>query len=61
MLMNYLQDNLVLQKEWFINGQNFAKTALAWLHNHDQQHKAIMALMQVSKSHLISTAGVLHA
>ena len=37
----------MLERQWFLNGQNYARTHKAWLHNHDQQHKAIMSVLQV--------------
>ena len=41
------QDSVVLEKQWYINGQNYSKTLKAWLRHHDQQRKAILCLLQV--------------
>ncbi len=41
------QDSVVLEKQWYINGQNYSKTVQAWLRHHDQQRKAILCLLQV--------------
>ena len=41
------QDSVVLEKQWYINGQNYSKTVKAWLRHHDQQRKAILCLLQV--------------
>lgn len=41
------QDSVVLEKQWYISGQNYSKTVKAWLRHHDQQRKAILCLLQV--------------
>ena len=41
------QDAVLLEKQWYINGQNYSKTVKAWLRHHDQQRKAILCLLQV--------------
>ncbi len=41
------QDSVVLEKQWYINGQNYSKTVKAWLRHYDQQRKAILCLLQV--------------
>lgn len=41
------QDSVVLEKQWYINGQNYSKTVKAWLRHYDQQRKAILKLLQV--------------
>ena len=41
------QDSVVLEKQWYVNGQNYSKTVQAWLRHHDQQRKAILCLLQV--------------
>jgi len=42
-----LQDDLMLQKQWFINGQNYSRTLDAWLHRLDTEHQAIKSMLQV--------------
>lgn len=41
------QDAVVLEKQWYINGQNYSKTVKAWMQHHDQQRNAILRLLQV--------------
>ncbi|KAL0021584.1 hypothetical protein WJX77_012025 [Trebouxia sp. C0004] len=47
-LLEHFQDAVVLEKQWYINGQNYSKTVKAWLRHHDKQRKAILCLLQES-------------
>ncbi|DBA89839.1 TPA: hypothetical protein ACH3X2_004703 [Trebouxia sp. C0005] len=47
-LLEHFQDSVVLEKQWYISGQNYSKTVKAWLRHHDQQRKAILCLLQES-------------
>lgn len=47
-LLEHFQDAVVLEKQWYINGQNYSKTVKAWMQHHDQQRNAILRLLQES-------------
>jgi cyclopropane-fatty-acyl-phospholipid synthase len=45
-LLYRLQDQLVVEKHWQVNGEHYGKTAQAWLENLDRHRKAIMPVLQ---------------
>jgi cyclopropane-fatty-acyl-phospholipid synthase len=45
-LLLYLQEHLVVEDHWRINGKHYSKTAEAWLANLDSNRKKILAIMQ---------------
>ncbi|NNL76180.1 MAG: methyltransferase domain-containing protein [Desulfobacterales bacterium] len=45
-LLFQLQDHLVVDKHWQVNGRHYSQTAEAWLTNLDKQRKDIMPIMQ---------------
>jgi cyclopropane-fatty-acyl-phospholipid synthase len=45
-LLYRLQDPLVVEKHWQVNGEHYGKTAQAWLENLDRHRKAIMPVFQ---------------
>jgi cyclopropane-fatty-acyl-phospholipid synthase len=45
-LLLQLQDQLVLEKHWRVNGRHYSRTAEAWLLNLDKNRKDIMPIMQ---------------
>lgn len=38
-LFTYFQDDLVLKKTWWLNGNNYARTCEDWLKNQDANNK----------------------
>jgi cyclopropane-fatty-acyl-phospholipid synthase len=45
-LLFQLQDHLVVDKHWQVNGRHYSKTAEAWLQNLDRRRNAIMPILQ---------------
>jgi cyclopropane-fatty-acyl-phospholipid synthase len=45
-LLLHLQDQLVVEKHWRINGRHYSRTAEAWLANLDNNRKDILPIMQ---------------
>jgi cyclopropane-fatty-acyl-phospholipid synthase len=45
-LLYRLQDHLVVEKHWQVNGKHYGKTAQAWLENLDRRRKAVMPVLQ---------------
>ncbi|GAX73802.1 hypothetical protein CEUSTIGMA_g1253.t1 [Chlamydomonas eustigma] len=45
-LLLYFQDDLALQKHWYVNGVNYSKTLEAWLVKHDVQGKKVNKLFE---------------
>lgn len=45
-LLVQLQDHLVAEKHWKINGKHYSKTAEAWLKNLDRRRDAILPILQ---------------
>lgn len=43
-----LQDDLAIQKQWYINGKHYSRTLEAWLQRMDAQRKQIMPIFEVS-------------
>ena len=43
-----LQEDLSLQQQWFVNGQNYSRTLDAWLQRVNSQKAAIMHILQVN-------------
>lgn len=41
------QDDMTLQRYWYINGQHYSLTLEAWLARMDQHRKQIMPIMKV--------------
>lgn len=41
------QDDLAIQKQWYINGVHYSRTLEAWLQRMDAQRKEIMPIFQV--------------
>lgn len=46
-IADWLQDDLSVQKQWFINGRHYSLTLEAWLAKQDAQRKEIMPIMSV--------------
>ena len=53
-LLLYLQDHLVVEDHWRLNGTHYQKTAEAWLANLDERREAILPILE-------QTYGVRHA
>ena len=45
-LLFRLQEHLLVEKHWKVNGSHYSKTAEAWLENLDSNRKEIMPIMQ---------------
>jgi cyclopropane-fatty-acyl-phospholipid synthase len=45
-LLFQLQDHLVIEKHWQVNGRHYSKTAEAWLKNLDRRRDAIMPILR---------------
>ena len=45
-LLMYLQDPLMVEKHWQVNGRHYSRTAEAWLKNLDKKRREIMPIMQ---------------
>jgi cyclopropane-fatty-acyl-phospholipid synthase len=50
-LLPSLQDSLVVEKHWRVNGRHYSQTAEAWLANMDKNRKKIMPVMQQTYGH----------
>ena len=56
--MRWAQDDMTLQRYWYINGQHYSLTLEAWLARMDQHRREIMPIMQVqSHGRAIQAAG----
>ena len=42
-----MQEDLAIQRQWFINGRHYSLTLEAWLAKQDAQRKAIRPIMEV--------------
>lgn len=42
------QDDLAIQRQWYINGEHYSRTLEAWLQRMDAQRKQIMPIFKVS-------------
>lgn len=45
-LLLHFNDDLIMEKQWFVNGTHYAKTSEAWLHNMDNHRDEIMPLFE---------------
>ncbi len=43
-LLHYFQEDLILEKEWHVNGIHYYKTSLEWLKNHKKNKKEILKI-----------------
>ena len=43
------QDDLAIQKQWYLNGEHYSRTLEAWLQRMDAQRKEIMPIFQASE------------
>jgi len=44
-LLFHLQDHLVVEKHWQVNGMHYSKTAEAWLKNMDKNRRTILPIL----------------
>lgn len=45
-LLLHFQEDLAVQKQWYVNGIHYSKTLEAWLEKHDEEKKLIMPLFE---------------
>lgn len=45
-LLLHFQDDLCLQRQWYVNGQHYSKTLEAWLQRQDAHRKELMPLFE---------------
>ncbi|KAL4537732.1 hypothetical protein Ndes2437B_g08837 [Nannochloris sp. 'desiccata'] len=45
-LLLHFQEDLAVQKQWYVNGTHYSKTLEAWLEKHDKEKKLIMPLFE---------------
>ena len=45
-LLLHFNDDLIMEKQWFVNGTHYAKTSEAWLRNMDNHRDEIMPLFE---------------
>ncbi|MDQ6481475.1 cyclopropane-fatty-acyl-phospholipid synthase family protein [Dyadobacter sp. LHD-138] len=45
-LLLHFNDDLIMEKQWFVNGKHYAKTSEAWLRNMDNHRDEIMPLFE---------------
>jgi cyclopropane-fatty-acyl-phospholipid synthase len=45
-LLFYFNDDLIVERNWVVNGTHYSKTSEAWLRNMDQHKKQIMPLFE---------------
>ncbi len=47
----FLQDDLAIQQQWFVNGKHYSRTLEAWLAKMDAQKDSIMPIFKVLSKH----------